>query len=195
MSCKFNVIEYFEEFLIPDLQKMINAHLHHYAFIVICQGIEILGSCFDQKEFNNHKLSETRFRIGLKKLFKNIKYKNNQSKLYQVLRGPMIHQLRPGGTIYLCSKNKDKIPSEYHLQLTNNKAIIFVIEEFFKDFQNAFSNFKKLSTSSGIINQNKIKETYIMVEDIILPAINKEHRTNKNIIEKLIGQITKSIDD
>ena len=97
----YDLHKFIEELLIPDLRKMIDNQLHYYAFSIICQAAEVMGSAFDQKELSDFGESKTRFKNGLKQFFKDPRYKNQQAKFFEGLRGPLIHQLRPGEAFLL----------------------------------------------------------------------------------------------
>jgi hypothetical protein len=92
----YTLPEFIENLLLSDLQKMISEKLRYYAFSIICQGIEIMGAGLDGYDLTDYSLCEQRFTNALKTFFKDIRYRNNQAKFFTLLRGPLIHQLRPG---------------------------------------------------------------------------------------------------
>src|SRR5882724_11893958 len=105
----YTIKDFIEKFVLPDLRKMIDHELHYYAFGIICQAIEVLGSIFDQEALDEHGKSENRFDNAITKLFRNKTYREKQALFYSVLRGPLIHQLRPGPNLFLSSEKKDKV--------------------------------------------------------------------------------------
>jgi hypothetical protein len=140
---QYNLPEFIEAILIPDLEKMVANHLHYYAFSLICQGVEVMGSVFDGRNLDDHELSCTRFKNGLSHFFKGPKYLNNQTKFFSYLRGPLVHQLRPGEGFVLASASKDNINPEQHLEDNGAGATVLIIEPFLADFKAAFARFKR----------------------------------------------------
>ena len=160
----YNLERFIDELLIPDLRKMVDHQLHYYAFAIICQAIEVLGSVFDQEDFEDFSVSKTRFRNGLRKFFKDQRYKNNQSLFYKAMRGPLIHQLRPGESILLSSEAKDKTPRNWHLKKEAESGRVYmVIEQFLEDFEEAFARFKKEVDKHSYLDSAKISSTFISV--------------------------------
>lgn len=161
-DCTF--LEFVENSLIPDLQKMINNDLQYYAFPIICQAIEVMGGFYDSEDMDARK-SEERFKRGLKKLFDR-KYANHQSDYYSYLRCSLIHQLRPGKEFLLCSSTHDRMPKEGHLKDQDGVTII-VIEEFFADFEKAFTKLKNEASKGGMgVIQSKVESVFLSVSEV-----------------------------
>lgn len=114
----------------------------YVGFSLVCQSIEIIGGCFDEYDWEDRNLSELRFRLAIKKFFpdKYQKYinKNNKIDLYQNLRCPMVHQMRPGKFIGLSERVHESKFGQKNLHLTiQDKKLILIYEDFFRDFKNA----------------------------------------------------------
>jgi hypothetical protein len=162
----FNQIEFIEKLLLPDLEKMVKEQLHYYAFAIICQGIEVMGASADQYGLGDRGMSEARFRNGISTYFKDIRYRNNQTKLYEFLRGPLVHQLRPGETFWLACAAKDGIDPGRHLDVHATGATILIIEPFLTDFRGAFATFKKSVEANKVAAPERFTNPFITVASI-----------------------------
>lgn len=145
-----------------------NTNHAYIGFSLICQSIEVLGACFDEYDWENRYLSELRFRLAISKLFNNKyqKYNNKKTKidLYNNLRCPMVHQMRPGNYIGL-SEEKHKFkkkPPLVHLSVCNNKLIL-IYEDFLKDFINACNKIVKM------IDSGELKTKKVLGHNISVP--------------------------
>ena len=125
MEERYTAIEFLEKCFIRDMDTMAGVGLQFYAFLAICQSIELIGNLYDNIAFNQRKQSENRFKRGLDKFPK--KYRNNKAFLFSGLRGGLTHQLRPQNSIYLCSEKINNISKSLHFTQNNNGETIFVI--------------------------------------------------------------------
>lgn len=130
------VKEFIEQVLIDDIGKMQGAGLHYLSFSIIASGIEFLGACLDDKDFNKSGLSEIRFKKGIDELFDQ-KYKKEANELYKDLRCGFAHIVGPQGNISL-TENKH-IGKSTHKNLDRIKSgnLILIAEDFYRDFKNA----------------------------------------------------------
>lgn len=171
---KHDLKSFIEKFVIPDMRRMIEHELHYYAFAVICQGIEVLGSVYDQKDLSDYSLSESRFDNALTKLFRDKRYREKQKLFYSVLRGPLIHQLRPGKGLFISSAKKDKIDPKNHLEKhAESGNVILVIEQFLADFVDAVEKFKKELGARADLDHTKVDQPFIYVSTISPPYATK----------------------
>lgn len=115
----FDAEKFINIFLIEEIKRLIENRFYFFAFILICLGIEYLGSFYDNKELEKEGQSKKRFKNGLRKLFKDEFYKRNQKWLFKNLRGNLIHQIRPSKEILLTSNRGNDCPIENHLMLKN----------------------------------------------------------------------------
>jgi len=168
-----------------DIEKLIEYQIDFNAFIIICLGIEFLGSFSDDKPFNKKGQSEKRFKMGLK-YFKNNWYKQNKKILYEDFRGYLIHQYRPSSELYLTSTCKHGIPAENHLKISNSKRII-VLEALFEDFKQAIQKFKNVIEKPNSLNKKKLEQNYTRIGPIKSPIDNNNYEmtggTSNNISE------------
>ncbi|MFA6979991.1 MAG: hypothetical protein WC209_11795 [Ignavibacteriaceae bacterium] len=140
--------------IIDDVYRLIEKKEDYIAFIIIAIGIEFLGAFYDDKEFTDFSQSEIRFCNGLKNLFKNNWYKQNQSFLFKSFRGPLIHQYRIGSGILLTSNCKNGASIEEHLKTMDNDRV-FVLEGFFEDFKDAADKFRNSIKGYHSLNPQK----------------------------------------
>jgi hypothetical protein len=162
---KYNMLDFFEQLLIPDLQKMVDQQLHYYAFAVICEGIELLGAGFDDDPLGENGKSEGRFTNGLANFFK-ARYRQEQALFFKVLRGPLIHQLRPGKEFVLASEAKDKIKRESHLTEQKDGSTILIVEVFLDDFIKAYKAFKNRLERDNLQSRQRFTEVFLVVADV-----------------------------
>jgi len=193
---KYDLKDFIEKFVIPDMHKMIEHELHFYAFAIICQGIEVLGSVYDQKDLGDYGASESRFDNAITKLFRDKRYKQKQKLFFSVLRGPLIHQLRPGKGLFISSAKKDKIDLKNHLEKhAESGNVILVIEQFLADFVEAF---KKLNRELAIrkdLDNVKVEEPFIYVSSISPPYATKWWDDQKQSVLTVTPSVTGKWED
>jgi len=161
------------DIIIADLDSLISNKQDFIAFIIIALGIEFMGNFYDGKDFNDFGQSDTRFKNALSNLFKNKWYKNNSDWMFKNLRGPLIHQYRPGDTILLTSFCKNKAGLELHLTTVHEKRV-FVLEQLVIDFKLAVqmlkNEFKKASNS---LNMGKSNYDFMAIVEINISPEDK----------------------
>jgi hypothetical protein len=106
-------------------------------FILITVGIEFLGACLDKQHLNATARSEIRFNSAILKLFPR-KYhhfvkKESVPNFYLDFRCPVIHQFRPGRSVFLCSRQDMDTENRKHLAYHTEGALILVAEDFYED--------------------------------------------------------------
>lgn len=194
MEKDLSFIEFTEKLLIPELKIMITSGLHYYAFPVICQATEYMGGVYDQNKVDKFGESETRFKVALKNLYRDRRYGNNQARLFSSLRGPFIHQLRPGGDIYIASELKDTIHKDNHLKLTDDGTkMIIVIEKLLEDFELAFKKLKNEVKNRTDIDNEKVLKPYIVVTKVSSPVKNFIWDQENNVTKELESFVTQSV--
>jgi hypothetical protein len=166
MIKKYTLPELIEQLVIPDLDKMVAQQLHYYAFSVICQAIEVMGAAIDQGNLDDFALSETRFTNALASFFRDIRYRNNQTKLFKYLRGPLIHQLRPGEDFFVASETRDHIDATNHLGRHESGATLMIIEPFLRDFKEAFGRFKRFIAENRVPGPERFTSTFLIVTEL-----------------------------
>lgn len=176
---QYDIISFIGDLLIPDLQKMIDQQLHYYAFAIICQGIEIMGAAFDSHALEDHGQSEARFKNGLRHFFAD-HYRQNQTRFFSVLRGPLIHQLRPGEGFLLASIKKDDIKAEAHLTKQGDGVTLLLIEVFLEHFIEAFESFKKQMGKNTLQTPERFKNVFLVVAELDAALGKTEWSKSKN---------------
>lgn len=159
------------DIIIADVKNLIARKQDFISFIIISLGIEFMGSFYDTYDFTDFGQSGKRFKLALSNLFKDKWYQSNTEWIYKNLRGPLIHQYRPGGEISLTSQCKNEAPLDSHLKKSDDGKIIFVLEQLFEDFKLAVQKFKnEIEKPSNPLNKEKIIGEYMGIKKIhILP--------------------------
>lgn len=165
---QLNLPDFIEKLVIPDLEKMVNQQLHYYAFAIICQAIEIMGASLDNESLDQNGMSETRFGNALTHYFRDPLYQQNQTKFFTVLRGPLVHQLRPGEGFFLASEAKDQIKPDFHLKKHETGTTILIIEPFLNDFKDAFRTFKMKTAKTTPPSPARFTNTFLVVSELDL---------------------------
>ncbi|REE07628.1 hypothetical protein DFQ09_1162 [Winogradskyella pacifica] len=172
--------------LTENIQEFINSKNDFQAFIILSIGIEFLGAFVDEKDFNEFGQSQNRFENSLKHWFNNKWYEQNRTWIYQNLRGPLVHQYRPGKEILLTSKCKNNIDLEKHLTKSNGKTI-FVLEQLFADFKKACEKIdREMNNDKSPYKNTKMSEKYMTIYEF--ENWNKEKIVLSGQTETIIGE-------
>lgn len=172
-----DIKEFINEFLIKSIGKLVDAEFHYYSFIIIGQGIEFLGSLFDDQPFDKHIPDGYRFKNALSKnLFPNSFYKQNQDWLYNNFRCSLIHQIRPSEELLLTSNSINKYPEEKHLKkLEGSDKRVIIIELLYRDFKKACEKvIKMIERKDSQLDQAKIVENYLNIFSVDLNGVKYE---------------------
>jgi len=110
-------------------------------FILIAVGIEFLGACLDKQHMNATARSEIRFNSAILKLFP-AKYhhfvkKGSEPNFYLDFRCPVIHQFKPGKSIFLCSRGDGSDEGIKHLTYNSAGTLTLIAEDLYDDLANA----------------------------------------------------------
>jgi hypothetical protein len=141
--------------LLDDVKALIGLKRDFEAFIIISIGIEVLGSFYDSENIEDFGQSENRFKNCLKNDFKSKWYTSNAEKTFKNLRGPLVHQYRCGPEILITSVCKNNAVKGQHLKTVDGQTL-FVLEQFFEDFQDAFKRSKNnLNKQNNGLNKEK----------------------------------------
>lgn len=131
---------FYKEFALMTLDDTGKAIHPYVGFALISQAIEILGACFDEYSWEDRNLSALRFNLAIDKLFDEQYKKIGKKKvdLYNNLRCPMVHQMRPGKKIGLSQRSHEIKAgnTKVHLTIQDGKTIL-IYEDFLADFQSA----------------------------------------------------------
>lgn len=132
----YSVNRFIQDILIKEVGKLIDNGFNLFSFVIIGQGIETLGSLFDDKPFDQPRLSKKRFLKGMS-LFDS-KYKGLENVLYSDLRCGLAHQLRPKNNITLATSKDKEQQKHIHLQVGEKSKFFFlIVDVFYADFVQA----------------------------------------------------------
>lgn len=169
---KRSIFDFLSGNFIKDLNKMIVNGMDYYAFNLLCSGLELLGSFFDQEDLSKSSASKKRIDNALDHLFpKEYKANNIKSAITQQIRNGLLHQFRPTGKIALTSETSSNCPRKYHLQKSfdkSDKRTIFVIDQFIDDFQNAINKLKeeKETKLKSTINSSRFLPDFLFIQTL-----------------------------
>ena len=150
--------DFIKKIYIDEVGRLTDAGFYHFAFVIMAQGLEVLGSFLDAKPLKARDQSKLRFSNAINRLMpKEYAILNNSHKLYDQLRASLAHTFTVSRHIYLTSRS-DKDFGKKHLQEIDDKLIL-VAEDFYSDFKKAcdrlFEGMKK-----GLIAERKMNAEF-----------------------------------
>jgi len=150
--------EFIHKVFIEETGKLIKDGSFHFAFVIMAQGIETLGSFLDTKPLKAKDQSKLRFSHAINRLMpKQYSELNNNHALYDKFRASLAHTFTVSRQIILTSKN-NPVNGKRHLQQTNEK-LIFVAEDFYEDFKKACNRLLE-AMDKGMVTEKKMNERY-----------------------------------
>jgi len=150
--------QFIQTVFIDDIERLINAELYHFAFVIMAQGLETLGSFLDTKPLKARNQSKLRFSHAINKLMpREYANLNNNHRLYDQLRASLAHTFTSGKYVFLTSRNNPEF-GKHHLKEINEKLIL-VAEIFYTDFKKACIRLLD-GMDKGIIADKKINEKF-----------------------------------
>ena len=145
---------FIQKVFINDIERLINAELYHFAFVIMAQGLEVLGSFLDEKPLKAKDQSKLRFSHAINRLMpKEYASLNNNHRLYDQLRASLAHTFTSGRYVFLTSKSNIEFGNK-HLQNRNDKLIL-VAEDFYSDYRKACYRLLE-GMEKGFISDKKI---------------------------------------
>ncbi|GAH38072.1 unnamed protein product [marine sediment metagenome] len=150
--------EFIQKIFIEETKRLVDAGSYHFAFVIMAQGIETLGSFLDSKPLKAREQSKLRFSHAINRLMP-VKYAklNNNHVLYDQLRASLAHTFTTSRQIYLTAKENPEYGNK-HLQEIDEKLIL-VVEDFYKDFKKASERLLD-GMNKGIIADRKINSEF-----------------------------------
>jgi hypothetical protein len=128
--------EFIQKVFIEETGRLVDAGFYHFAFVIMAQGIETIGSFLDSKPLKAREQSKLRFSHAINRLMpKEYSQLNNNHKLYDQLRASLAHTFTASRSLLLTSKDNPEFGKK-HLQETDEKLIL-VVENFYADFKKA----------------------------------------------------------
>ncbi len=145
--------DFIQNVFINEIKRLIDAQSYHFAFVIMAQGLETLGSFLDSKPLKAREQSKLRFSHAMNRLMP-VKYAklNNNHILYDQLRASLAHTFTTSRQIYLTAKDDSELGNK-HLQEVDGKLIL-VAEDFYKDFKKACLRLLE-GMNKGIITDKK----------------------------------------
>lgn len=150
--------EFIKKVFIEETGKLISAGFYHFAFIIMAQGLETLGSFLDSKPLKAREQSKLRFSHAINRLMP-VKYSklNNNHAFYDQLRASLAHTFTASQQIYLTSKTNTNL-SKKNLKEIDGKLIL-VVEDFYSDFKKACDRLLD-GMQKGIISEKKMNTSF-----------------------------------
>lgn len=182
------IIEFIRGVLISEIGDIVDRH-KYLSFGVISQGIELLGACLDEHEFDCKKpgVSRDRFNLALKELFPANKYRefgfgaDRKKFLYNNLRCGLLHNFLPKRGIGLTEENKT--PAHLHLKIgtseDGSQTYLLVAEELYRDFVDACEKLVHWIDSKMIMDRQEIKLLYSRIIQLSNKTIRKSREENE----------------
>jgi len=150
--------EFIQKVLIEETGRLVESGFHHFAFVIMAQALETLGSFLDSKPLKARDQSKLRFSHAINRLMpKEYSPLNNNHKLYDQLRASMAHTFTASRSLFLTSKDNPEFGKK-HLQEINGKLIL-VTEDFYRDFKKACQRLIA-GMEKGIVSDKKIKTDF-----------------------------------
>lgn len=147
--------EFIQKVFIGETEKLIETESFHYAFVVMAQALETLGSFLDAKPLKARDQSKLRFSRAVNRLMP-LQYTklNDNHVLYDQLRASLAHTFTASRNIYLTTKSDSEFGKK-HLQKIDDKLIL-VAEDFYNDFKKACKRLIE-GMEKGIVAEKKIE--------------------------------------
>jgi len=198
------ITEFIQEVLIGEIGDIVKGH-PYLSFGVVSQGIELLGACLDENEFDCKKrgVSGDRFNFVLRELFPEKKYDefgvkpDSKASIYKDLRCGFLHNVLPKKAFSLTEiKNT---PSRLHLSKGDaedgSQRYVLVAEEFYKDFIFACEKLIQWINSGEILDRQEIRILTIRITNLSRkPSRNSKEEKELQVKAKKHAILTQQID-
>ncbi len=158
MSNKLSSKEFIQKVFIEEISKMIDNGSYHFAFVIMVQALETLGSFLDTKPLKARDQSKLRFSHAINRLmpFKYAKLNDNHL-LYDQLRASLAHTFTSSRHIFLTSRSNEKMGNK-HLEKINDRLVL-VAEDFYDDFKKACNRLMD-GMEKGIISKKNVNSEF-----------------------------------
>ncbi len=176
--------------LIQNIGKTQGKDCHYLSFLLICSGIEFLGSCLDEHDFHKVGLSRDRFKRAIVELFPP-EYHKHAKTLYESLRCGIVHSALPKSDIGLTQEKESTKYGTRHLVEKINRLIL-ISETFYTDFKNACEELKG-RIRDGKLAYPKLQTDFFSVPGDKLPDPSRLNNTTSNNVvysRDIVHQVT-----
>ena len=156
------LLPFLRDTVAKELRDFSKAGLEYYGFTILCNAIEATGSFFDGKAYVDHGESRNRFQKGFEHLFPDEPYQGQWVLFFEQLRGPLVHQLRPGHDFTLSCERKTS--KSDHFQRDKKGQIVLIYEKFCEDFEQGLVDLaQKIESNAlkGVIHEERLTGRYI----------------------------------
>lgn len=150
--------DFIQKVFVEETGRLVAVGFYHFAFVIMAQGLETLGSFLDSKPLKAREQSKLRFSHAINRLMP-VKYTklNNNHALYDQLRASLAHTFTASRQTYLTSKSNTDYGKK-HLHEIDGKLIL-VVEDFYTDFKKACERLLD-GMDKGIISGKKIHSDF-----------------------------------
>lgn len=150
--------EFIQRIFIEETGRLVETGFYHFAFVIMSQGLETLGSFLDTKPLKAREQSKLRFSHAINRLMpKYYAAFNNNHVLYDQLRASLAHTFTVSRKVFLTSKSNSEFAKK-HLQEVDGKLVL-VVENFYEDFKKACIRLVD-GMDKGIIAEKKINSDF-----------------------------------
>ena len=164
-----DVMEFVQTIFMDEMEQIIEHEGAAFLkFIILLQGIEFLGSCYDSLPFSERGQSEIRFNRGLGKLGeKYTKYTQggHHQYFYNFFRSPMIHQFKHDQKKITLATENSVCYQDVHLTLNPEGRLYVVLEQLYDDIRLAAQELID-KVKSGEIKIDKLKDPFLTITTI-----------------------------
>jgi hypothetical protein len=136
---KYTYVDDFIENHCNTVRDLSKSHAY-ISFSLICSGIEFLGKCLDEtRDFNTFgaEIGRTQFDNAITQLMPKYQHLQGTYNLYTNMRNGMVHSLIPSKKYWLRESHNTNYKHLSEQQIQGRKRIVFIIDEFYKDFETA----------------------------------------------------------
>jgi len=150
--------EFIQKVFIEETENLVRQGFYHFAFVIMSQALETLGSFLDSKPLKARDQSKLRFSHAINKLMPvNYAQLNNNHSLYDQLRASLAHTFTSSRQIILSSRTNHEFGKK-HLQKQDDKLIL-VAEDFYEDLKKACLRLLN-GMEKGIVSDKKINTEF-----------------------------------
>lgn len=167
MNSDPNQVQFLQDTVLPELRKFTESDLEYYGFVIAMQVIEVVGSLFDTELLDEYGQAENRFQKGFEYLFPDPPYKGMWRDFFRDLRGPLVHQLRPGWTFTLSRESKN--PKTDHFARDAQRQIVLIYETLVCDLGCGLTRLSEEIASgqlTGRIDSAKLSGRYLVTYNL-----------------------------
>lgn len=128
--------DFIKKVFIEETGRLIETGFYHFAFVIMAQGLETLGSFLDNKPLKAREQSKLRFSHAINRLMpKHYADFNNNHILYDQLRASLAHTFTVSRKVFLTSKSNSEFAKKHLCE--HDGKLVLLAEDFYEDFKKA----------------------------------------------------------